>query len=116
MSAKLALQALNPHIDIRTYQEHLVPSNAAKIIEDYDIVLDASDNALCRYLVNDICVLKKVTLAVVTLKLIFFQKKPLVSGCALRWDGQLTVFGVGDGPCYRCLYPECPKPSMVTQH
>ena len=44
------------------YQEHLIPQNAEKIVEDYDIVLDASDNALARYLVNDICILKKVYL------------------------------------------------------
>lgn len=60
LSAKVALEQLNPNVEIRTYEEHLVPSNAARIIEDYDIVLDASDNALARYLVNDICVLKKV--------------------------------------------------------
>jgi len=61
-------------------------------------VLDATDNASTRYLINDICILKN---------------KILVSGSALRWEGQLTIFGLKDGPCYRCLFPECPKPSMM---
>ena len=60
VSAKLALHQLNPLIEINTYQTHITPENAASLVEDYDIVLDATDNAAARYLINDISVLKKV--------------------------------------------------------
>jgi len=61
-------------------------------------VLDASDNPRTRYLVNDGCI-----------KL----KKILVSGSAIGWEGQITVFGFPGTACYRCLHPQCPKGSSV---
>jgi len=97
-SAKLALQELNPYVNIEIFETHITPENAARLVENYDIVLDATDNAAARYLINDICIIKK---------------KTLVSGSALRWEGQLTLYGYKDGPCYRCMYPECPVPSMM---
>lgn len=98
VSARSSILEFNPHINVKIYEENLTPDNACDIIKDWDIVLDASDNGLARYLTNDACIL---------------NKKILVSGSALRWEGQLTVLGKDDGPCYRCLYPECPKPHMM---
>lgn len=65
----------------------------------YDVIIDGSDNVATRYLVNDACVI---------------AKKPLVSGCAVRLEGQLTVYNYKGGPCYRCLYPTPPPPESVT--
>lgn len=73
-------------------------SNALKIIELYDIVLDATDNVATRYLLNDACVL---------------SNKPLISGSALRFEGHLSVFNY-KGPCYRCIFPKPPSPETVT--
>ncbi|UMM29852.1 hypothetical protein L5515_012002 [Caenorhabditis briggsae] len=75
-------------------------SNAMEIFKNYDIVCDCTDNVATRYLINDVCVLLNI---------------PLVSGSALRWDGQLSVYHYGpDCPCYRCLFPSPPDPSSVT--
>jgi adenylyltransferase/sulfurtransferase len=73
--------------------------NAEKIIRDYDVVLDCSDNAPTRYLLNDACVI---------------LGKPLISGSALRFEGQLTIYNHNGGPCYRCLFPNPPPPGSVT--
>jgi adenylyltransferase/sulfurtransferase len=73
-------------------------SNAMDVIKDYDLVVDATDNVATRYLLNDACVL---------------LGKPLVSGSALRYDGQLTVYNYQQGPCYRCLHPVPPPPETV---
>lgn len=84
---------------VTTYQLQINSSNALDIIKEYDIVLDATDNVATRYLLNDACVL---------------AKQPLVSGGALGFDGQLTVYNYRNGPCYRCLYPKPPPPETVT--
>ena len=73
-------------------------SNIMSLIKDYDYVVDGSDNFPTRYLVNDACVMKN---------------KTLIHGSIYRFEGQVTVFKPGDGPCYRCLYPEPPPPGMV---
>ena len=65
----------------------------------FDIVVDATDNVATRYLLNDACVL---------------ANKVLVSGSALRLEGQLTVYNYQGGPCYRCLFPTPPPPETVT--
>lgn len=65
----------------------------------YDVVVDGSDNVATRYLLNDACV---------------FNKVPLVSGSALKMEGQLTVYNYKNGPCYRCLFPVPPPPETVT--
>lgn len=65
----------------------------------YDVVLDCTDNVATRYLLNDACVL---------------LGKPLISGSALRFEGQLTVYNYQEGPCYRCLFPIPPPPNTVT--
>jgi len=97
-SAKLTLQALNPDVRIIPYQEKLTSQNIMEIIKDYDIVVDGCDNFPTRYLVNDACVL---------------AKKPNVHGSIFQFDGQVSVFYPGKGPCYRCLYPEPPPPEMA---
>jgi len=96
--AKRRLLSLNPYIKVETYGEAINSQNALEIIGEYDVVVDATDNFPTRYLLNDACV---------------FLKKPLVYGSIFRFDGQLSVFYAGHGPCYRCLYPEPPPPGLV---
>ncbi|XP_073247860.1 adenylyltransferase and sulfurtransferase MOCS3-like [Porites lutea] len=97
-SIKIQLNQLNSTVKCIPYNLQLTSSNALEIIEKYDIVLDATDNVATRYLLNDACVL---------------AKKPLVSGSALRFEGQLTVYNYMGGPCYRCLFPSPPPPESV---
>jgi len=92
------LRNLNPDIQIDTFEAHLSSENALDILKDYDIVVDGTDNFPTRYLVNDACVL---------------LGKPNVYGSIFRFEGQITIFGYPDGPCYRCLYPEPPPPGLV---
>jgi len=96
-SAKAALLAQNPGIQIRAYAERITASNAAEILKDYDLVIDGTDNFATRYLMNDACVL---------------LNKPNVYGSVFRFEGQVSLFVPGQGPCYRCLYPE-PTPSEL---
>ena len=97
-AARTRLQDLNPEIQIDLFEEKLTSDNALDIIRDFDIVADGTDNFPTRYLVNDACVL---------------LGKPNVYGSIFRFEGQSTVFATEDGPCYRCLYPEPPPPSLV---
>lgn len=98
VSIKEHLAKLNSSIKVTAYQEQLNSHNALEIIKNYDIVLDATDNVATRYLLNDACV---------------FASKPLVSGSALQFEGQLTVYNYRNGPCYRCLFPKPPPPETV---
>jgi len=97
-SAKKRLQALNPHVQVETYEERLTSANAVELFRKYDVIADGTDNFPTRYLVNDACVL---------------TGKPNAYGSIFRFEGQLAVFGAKDGPCYRCLYPEPPPPGLV---
>ena len=97
-SAKKTIQALNPDVNVTLYNEKMDSNNIMSLIKDYDYVVDGSDNFPTRYLVNDACVMKN---------------KTLIHGSIYRFEGQVTVFKPGDGPCYRCLYPEPPPPGMV---
>jgi len=97
-SAKKTIQALNPDVNVTLYNEKMDSSNIMSLIKEYDYVVDGSDNFPTRYLVNDACVMKN---------------KTLIHGSIYRFEGQVTVFKPGDGPCYRCLYPEPPPPGMV---
>jgi sulfur-carrier protein adenylyltransferase/sulfurtransferase len=97
-AAKARLAALNPAIDIATYQMRLDSSNALELFRGYEVVVDGTDNFPTRYLVNDACVL---------------AGKHNVYGSIFRFEGQVSVFGAPDGPCYRCLYPEPPPPGLV---
>lgn len=97
--AQETVKSLNSLVRCSTYQVLLVSSNAMDIMKDYDVIVDCSDNVATRYLLNDASVL---------------LKKPLVSGSALRFEGQLTVYNHEGGPCYRCLFPTPPPPDTVT--
>jgi sulfur-carrier protein adenylyltransferase/sulfurtransferase len=97
-AAKARLAALNPDIQIDTYNTRLTSENALELFRPYDIIVDGTDNFPTRFLVNDACVL---------------LNKPNVYGSIFRFEGQATVFHYPGGPCYRCLYPEPPPPGLV---
>ncbi|NLX12018.1 MAG: molybdopterin-synthase adenylyltransferase MoeB [Chloroflexi bacterium] len=98
VSAARRLADLNPHITIDTYHTPLTSHNALDLLRPYDIIVDGTDNFPTRYLLNDAAVL---------------LKKPLVYGSIFRFEGQVSVFGAPDGPCYRCLLPVPPPPELV---
>jgi adenylyltransferase/sulfurtransferase len=95
---RFKLMAINPNVRIEAHSEKLDSSNAMKVLEPYDVVVDATDNFPSRYLINDACVL---------------LGKPDVYASVFRFDGQASVFSTREGPCYRCLYPEPPPPESV---
>lgn len=92
------LRDLNPHIEITEHACALTRDNAREIVAAYDIVADGADNFATRYLVNDACVL---------------EGKPLVSASIVAFEGQLSVYNHGGGPCYRCLFPVPPPAGVV---
>jgi len=97
-SARDRLLDLNPEIQVDVHNTFLSSDNAFEIAEDYDIIIDGTDNFPTRYLVNDLCVL---------------TGKANVYGSIYRFDGQASVFDARVGPCYRCLFPEPPPPGLV---
>ena len=97
-AAQARLSNLNPDIEIETFETKLTSENALELFKNFDIIVDGTDNFPTRYLVNDACIL---------------LGKPNVYGSIFRFEGQVTVFGLPDGPCYRCLYPEPPPPGLV---
>ncbi|OQS04648.1 hypothetical protein THRCLA_03132 [Thraustotheca clavata] len=97
-SAKEELERRNPLVKITTHAIYLNANNALSIMEQYDVIVDASDNATTRYLINDVCVI---------------AQKPLVSGSALGLEGQVAVYNYKGSPCYRCCYPN-PTPTAIT--
>lgn len=97
-SAKQTIQELNPDIKVTTYIERLDETNVARIIADYDVIIDGTDNFPTRYLLNDAALL---------------ANKPVVHGSVFRFEGQVTVFKPYEGPCYRCLYPEPPPAALA---
>jgi len=97
-AASARLSNLNPDVHITTYETKLTRENALELFKDYDVIVDGTDNFPTRYLVNDACIL---------------LGKPNVYGSIFRFEGQVTIFGMPDGPCYRCLYPQPPPPGLV---
>jgi molybdopterin/thiamine biosynthesis adenylyltransferase/rhodanese-related sulfurtransferase len=97
-SARDRLHAINPHVEVQTYETALSSENALELFAPYDVILDGTDNFPTRYLTNDACVL---------------LGKPNAYGSIFRFEGQASVFGTKNGPCYRCLYPEPPPPGLV---
>lgn len=97
-SARAKLLDLNPDIQVDVYNEPYTSENALRIAQDYDIILDGTDNFPTRYLTNDVAV---------------FLGKPNVYASIYRFDGQVSVFYAKEGPCYRCLFPEPPPPGLV---
>jgi molybdopterin/thiamine biosynthesis adenylyltransferase/rhodanese-related sulfurtransferase len=97
-SARTAVKALNPAVEVVGYPERLSSDNVERLFSGWDVIVDGADNFATRYLVNDACV--KLGL-------------PNVHGAVFRFEGQMSVFwpaGPQGGPCYRCVYPEPPPP------
>jgi adenylyltransferase/sulfurtransferase len=97
-SARQRLLDLNPDIQVEIYNEPFTSANAMQIAQNYDILIDGTDNFPTRYLTNDVCVM---------------LGKANVYGSIFRFDGQVSVFDAQRGPCYRCLFPEPPPPGLV---
>ena len=97
-SARARIEALNPHVELETYQVALTRDNALELFERYDVIVDGTDNFETRYLTNDAS---------------YLTKKPNVYGSIYRFEGQASVFWPDRGPCYRCLFPEPPPPGLV---
>jgi molybdopterin/thiamine biosynthesis adenylyltransferase/rhodanese-related sulfurtransferase len=98
-SAKRTIEALNPDVEVTTYRERLSSENIERVLADgWQMIVDGTDNFPTRYLVNDASVWHDI---------------PVVHGSIYRFEGQVTVFKPGDGPCYRCLYPAPPPPELA---
>jgi adenylyltransferase/sulfurtransferase len=97
-SARDRLQDINPNTKIEAFETRLTSENALELFEDFDVIVDGTDNFPTRYLVNDASVL---------------TGKPNVYGSIFRFEGQASVFWAEKGACYRCLYPEPPPPGLV---
>ncbi|MDG2293404.1 MAG: molybdopterin-synthase adenylyltransferase MoeB [Methylophilaceae bacterium] len=93
LSAQQAIGAINPEVQVRTMTQKSTLAEMETFVREADVVIDCSDNAATRYALNQIC---------------FSQKKPLVSGAAVRFEGQITVFDFrnASSPCYHCLFPD----------
>jgi sulfur-carrier protein adenylyltransferase/sulfurtransferase len=97
-SARQTLTALNPDVKVEVYLERLDETNVQRLVDEYDVVIDGTDNFPTRYLLNDAALI---------------ANKPVVHGSVFRFEGQVTVFKPYDGPCYRCLFPEPPPPALA---
>lgn len=94
------LRALNPGVNVVAIDEQLDSTNALPVLEDFDVVVDGSDNFPTRYLLNDAC---------------YLTRTPLAHGSIFQFEGQATTFDArrDDSPCYRCLFPKPPPPGSV---
>jgi molybdopterin/thiamine biosynthesis adenylyltransferase/rhodanese-related sulfurtransferase len=97
-SAEAALRALNPDVQVKSFPERLTSDNALRILEGFDLVIDGGDNFPTRYLLNDASLITGI---------------PCIHGSVFRFEGQVTTFVPRQGPCYRCLYPKPPPPSLA---
>jgi sulfur-carrier protein adenylyltransferase/sulfurtransferase len=98
-SARQTIEALNPDVQVVAYKERLTSENVERILADgWDVIVDGADNFPTRYLVNDASVWHGI---------------PVVHGSIYRFEGQVTVFQPGAGPCYRCLFPTPPPPELA---
>jgi molybdopterin/thiamine biosynthesis adenylyltransferase/rhodanese-related sulfurtransferase len=97
-SAKKTLVALNPDVNVVTYDVRLGADNVVEIFEQFDVVVDGTDNFPTRYLVND-----------ASLK----TRTPVVHGSIFRFEGQVSAYLPYDGPCYRCQVPEPPPAELA---
>jgi adenylyltransferase/sulfurtransferase len=96
-SAREFVTGLNPDVTVETHETRFDADNAADLVAGYDLVVDASDNFATRFLVSDACTVAGT---------------PFFHGAVYRFEGQVTTFS-GDGPCYRCLFPEAPPEGAV---
>jgi molybdopterin/thiamine biosynthesis adenylyltransferase/rhodanese-related sulfurtransferase len=97
-SAKKTLTAINPDVNVATYDVRLGADTVLEVIDGYDVIVDGTDNFPTRYLVNDASLLKRI---------------PVVHGSIFRFEGQVTVLAPYDGPCYRCMIPEPPPAELA---
>lgn len=97
-SARDRLRDINPNVHVEAYPTRFTSENAREIASGFDLIVDGTDNFATRYLVNDTSVLLGI---------------PNVYGSVYRFEGQASVFGATDGPCYRCLFREPPPPHLV---
>lgn len=97
-SAADRIAAINPLVHTELHEAAFDASNARRLVDAYDIVIDGTDNFPTRYLVNDACVMTGT---------------PNVYGSIFRFEGQASVFATGAGPCYRCLHPEPPPAGLI---
>jgi len=98
-AAKQRLEDLNDDVSIIAYPEKLTHKNAVNLFQQYDIIVDGTDNFETRYLVNDACII---------------TSKPLVFGAIYKFEGQVSVFNFKNGPSYRCLFPNPPEKDSVS--
>ncbi|MGA1226002.1 MAG: molybdopterin-synthase adenylyltransferase MoeB [Tamlana sp.] len=98
LAAKKRLEDLNNEIKINAYSEPLTYQNAIDLFEEYDVIVDGTDNFETRYLINDACII---------------INKPSVFGAIYKFEGQVSVFNYQNGPSYRCLFPNPPKKDAV---
>ncbi|MEN3324246.1 HesA/MoeB/ThiF family protein [Mariniflexile soesokkakense] len=97
-AAKNRLEDLNCEISITAYAKKLTYQNALELFNQYDIIVDGTDNFEVRYLINDACII---------------TNKPLVFGAIYKFEGQVSVFNYKNGPSYRCLFPNSPQKNSV---
>jgi molybdopterin/thiamine biosynthesis adenylyltransferase/rhodanese-related sulfurtransferase len=97
-SARIAIEGLNPDVDVVEHRTRLDASNVIELLSDYDVIVDGADNFPTRYLLNDASVR---------------LRKPVVSASILGFEGQISTFVPFEGPCYRCLYPVPPPAELA---
>ena len=98
-SAQRTIEALNPDVTVKVFRERLTSANVDRILDEgWDVIVDGADNFPTRYLLNDASVWHGI---------------PVVHGSIFRFEGQVTVFRPGEGPCYRCLFPQPPPPELA---
>ncbi|MCF2869644.1 molybdopterin-synthase adenylyltransferase MoeB [Octadecabacter sp. G9-8] len=98
-SAAQAMTSLNPYVTVKPYSRQLDADIAAELVNEYDLVLDGTDNFATRYLVNEVCVQAGV---------------PLISAALTQWEGQISLYHPKSGtPCYKCIFPQAPDAFLV---
>ncbi len=98
-SARQALAAINPHVEVIPFDRRLSPDNAPEVLKGFDLVLDGSDNFTTRYLVNELCTRHGV---------------PLIAAAISQWEGQISLYDPANGtPCYACIFPRAPAEGLA---
>ena len=101
LSAKSRLIDINPNVRVDVFKERMAAENAHKIIGDFSIVVDATDNFETRYLVNSVCVEKEI---------------PFIYGAIFQFSGQMSVFDAKKGPCFQCVFNQLPIPEVSSSN
>ena len=97
-SAKETMEAMNPDVKVITYHTFVTSENIMELIQDYDFIIDGTDNFPAKFLINDACVM---------------AKKPFSHAGIIRFKGQLMTYVPGEGPCYRCVFKNPPPKDAV---